>query len=251
MDFEKLNASFADSEETDLSPEQEDTQKDASEKTDDEIPKSPRRIGTLSDYYDDEKGGSQFYEDLKLTRNPEDKVDVAAELEENSDKYQHITKRIEKLEAKEHPLGAARESLGIKHSDGEALSKLKEAKKELEEQRHEIELAGQFNEVLDGFGDMSSEERAQIAKTGKNLKGESIRDTYGNKIRSDVVKELAHLYQKGGRHVTWGQLKKLGKVAERILLDVTTAVKDTVKSIFGGKTSERRGVEGEEQAHAE
>ena len=249
MDFENKNASFAGEEES--SSSREEVPEDAEEETDTELLNSPRRIGTLSDYYDDEKRGSQFYENLETTRNPEDKIDVAVEREEIDNKLGEVTKLIESEEAKEHPLSAARGELGIKHSDGEALSKLKEAKKKLEEQKHDIELAGQFNEVLDGFGDMSSEERAHIAETGKNLKGESLRDTYGNKIRSDVAKELAHLYQKGGRHVTWGQLKKLGKVAERILLDVTTALKDTVKSIFGGKTSERRGVEGEEQAHAE
>lgn len=180
-------------------------------------------------------------ERLKAPRNPDKEVEVVSEREAARKKLEQVAKLIEKEKEKEQPLGAVRQGLGIPHDGGETLKKLEEAKEKLEEEQRHIELASEYNDVLDSFSDLSGEEVRHIAETGKTKKGGSIRNKYGKEIHSNLAKELAHMHSQGGRRVTWREIRELGKVVDRILHDVVLAVKGMFKGSGGG----------EESAHAE
>ncbi len=177
----------------------------------------------------------ELLESLQAPKSPEKEVDVRKGGEQLRAQHQQITKLLEKEREREHSLQGTRAELGVPHENGETLKKLEEAKEQIEENQHEIELAGEFNDVLDSFGDMSSEEREHIARTGKKKNGESIYDKNGKAIGGDLAKELAHLYGKGGRRVTWRELQQLGKVAERLLKDAVSII----KGIFTGSDEEQ------------
>lgn len=204
--------------------------------------------GPLSDADDSETASEQatdaktFFERLQQvqkSRNPEDKVDVAVEREDADKRLRQVSELIEKEKEKTEKLGAVRQGLGVPHEDGGTLKKLEEARETLEEEQRHIELAGEYNDVLNSFSELSREEIEHIVETGKTKKGESIRDKHGKEIHSDVAKELAHIHLNGGRHVTWKALEQLGKVVERILHDVVSAVKGMFKGARGGEEKSR------------
>ncbi|HBV00921.1 MAG TPA: hypothetical protein DEF00_00810 [Candidatus Taylorbacteria bacterium] len=222
------------------------------EQDDDMPPNGQERVATgpLSDADDIEVAPGQaidtktFLERLRQlqeSRNPEDKVNVASERENVDESLGHVAKLIEKEKEKSEKLGAVRQDLGVPHEDGETLQKLEEARKTLEEEQRHIELAGEYNDVLDSFSELSREELEHIAETGETRKGESVQSKYGKEIHSDVAKELASMHLGGKLHVTWGALTKLGQVADKILHDMVSAV----KGIFRGPES------GGKRTHAE
>ena len=221
------------------------------EQDDDASGKSQERTATgpLSDADDIEDKPGQtidaktFLEKLRQlqeSRNPEDKVDVVSEREDVTENLGRVATLIEKEKEQNEKLSAVRQDLGVPHESKETLQKLEEARKTLEEEQRHIELAGEYNDVLDSFSELSREEMEHIAETGKTKKGESIRSKYGKEIHSDVAKELAHMHLCGGRHVTWQALDKLGKVVDRILHDVVSAVKRMFKDSGGGEEKAHR-----------
>lgn len=203
-----------------------------------ERPQNPERIAT-GPFADAEPGEQNadlttLLEQLNAARNPDEKIDVAAERERVGERLGRVTELIEKEKQKESALGAVREELQVPHEASAALSQLEEAKETLEEEQRHIELAEEWNEVLTSFSDLSPEEIRHIAKTGRKLNGESVY-RHGKEIHSDLARELAGMYQKGGRHITWGTLNTLRQVADAILKDVISAV----KGIFRGREHER------------
>lgn len=223
------------------------------EESDDEMsPNGPERAATgpLSDADDietasgpatDAKAFLERLQQVQESRNPEDKVGVASEREGIDKRLEQVTTLIEKEKEESVSLGAVRQDLGVPHESGETLKKLEEAKETLEEEKRHIELASEYNDVLDSFSELSSEEIQHIAETGKTRKREAIRSKYGKEIHADIAKELAHMYKSGGRRVTWREIQTLGKVVDRILHDMVSAV----KGIF------KRSKEGEEKSRAE
>ena len=211
---------------------------------DDDVPlQSPERraTGPLSDAPDEgvELGvdAKTLLEQVEAPRDPEGEVDVASEREHVGKKLEQVTKLIEKEKEKEQSLGAVRQTLGVPHQGGETLKKLEEAEKTLKEEQRNIELASEYNDVLDSFSDLSSEEVKHIAETGKTRKGESIRNKYKKEIHSDLAKELARMHGNGGRRVTWRELQELGKVVDEILKKMVKAVKGIFKGTGGGEGS--------------
>lgn len=177
-------------------------------------------------------------EQLDAARNPDEKIDVAAERERVGGRLEQVAKRIEKEKGKNDALGAARQQLGVPHEGGETLKSLEEARDALEEEQRRIELAGEYNDVLGSFSELSREDIAHIAETGKTIKGESVKNKHGREIRSGVAKELAHMYLSGGRHITWGRLGELWeleKMAEQILHDVASVAKGMFAKREGGE----------------
>lgn len=211
---------------------------------DDDIPPNvPERkaTGPFADYPEDEPTPAinvkTLLEQLNTPRNPDEEVDVTSERESVSENLEHVTKLIEKEKAKSESLNAVRQDLGVPHESGEILKDLEETKEKLKEEQRDIELAGEWNDVLDSFSEpseFSTEEIRHIAETGKTRKGESIRDKYGKEIHSNLAKELAAMHLRGGRRVTWKTMLKLGKVVDQILHDMASAVKGIFKGPEGG-----------------
>ena len=204
-----------------------------------------RRIGPLSDYAD---LGVEFYpkgdassllEKLKTPRNPDEDVKVSEARDSVKEHLGQVAKLIEREKEKEKSLDEVRKDLALPYGEGETLKKLEEARKQLEEDARHIELASEYNETLDSFSDLSSEERKHIAETGKTRKGEYLKDRHGKKIESDIAKELAHLYAEGGRRITWRMARKLGQVADRILHDIVSAVKGVLRGTGNGEGEEK------------
>ncbi len=191
-----------------------------------------RRIGPLSDY----AGlGEEFYsgnveellKQVEVSRNPEEKVNVTEGREKVGKNLQKIDDLIEKEKEKDAALGGVRESLGVPHEGGATLQKLEEAKEHLEQESRDIELAGEFNDILESFDDpshFSSEDIEHIARTGTKKDGSAIHDRHGKEVRGNIARELAHLYGKGGRHVTWGTTKKLSEMVDKILDEMVISV---------------------------
>ncbi|MDO8620172.1 MAG: hypothetical protein Q7R64_02385 [bacterium] len=200
-----------------------------------------RNIGPLSDYAD---LGEEFYpagdasallEKLKAPRNPDAEVQVSEERETVEAQLKQVDKLIEKEKEKEGPLATIRGELGSPHKAGDTLKKLEEAKEKLEEDQKHIERASEYNHTLEELHGYSDEEREHIAKTGKKRDGTYLKDKHDQKVDSHLAKELAHLYQKGGRRMTWGATRRLGQVADQILKDV----KGAIKGIFGLEKKEK------------
>lgn len=214
--------------------------KSEGQEDDDMLPPLPERkaTGPFADYPEDEPAPAidvkTLFEQLNAPRNPDEEVDVASEQERMSENLEHVTKLIEKEKEKGEKLGAVRQDLGVPHEGGETLKNLEEAKEKLKEEQRHIELAGEWNDVLDSFSELSTEEMRHIAETGKTRKGESIRSKYGKEIHSDLAKELAGMHLGGGRRVTWRTLLKLEKVVDQILHDMVSAVKGIFKGPEGG-----------------
>lgn len=206
------------------------------------VERSPegRRIGPLSDYAD---LGEEFYpegdasvllERLKHPRNPDEEIQVSKDRETVEAQLKQVGRLIEKEKEREGALGAVRQRLGSPHEKGGKLKELEEAKEQLEEDAKHIELAATYNDTLDSFSDLSHEEREHIEKTGKATNGKHLYDRHGEKIESDVAKELAHLYKSGGRRLTWGTTRRIGQVADKILHDVVSAVKGVFRGTGDG-----------------
>lgn len=180
---------------------------------------------------------TELLETLKKTRVPEEKVDVASEREAVGERLQHVTERIEEEQQKNESLAVVRQELQVPHETSDTLKQLEEARETLEEEQRHIELAGEYNEVLDSFSDLSLEEISHIAETGKTLNGEVIRTANGKELHADLARELARIHLGGGRRITWGNLHTLRQVIDRILHDVVSVV----KGVFKGAEHERKG----------
>ncbi|HCB35820.1 MAG TPA: hypothetical protein DEP25_04210 [Candidatus Taylorbacteria bacterium] len=178
-------------------------------------------------------------EQLRAFRNPDEEVDALLEQKSVGEDLEKVAKLIEEEKRKNEGLSAVRQSLGVPRENGEIVSKLEEARKTLEEEQRQVELAGEYNDVLSSFSELGSEEVRHIAETGTTSKGETIHNKYGKEIRSNVAKELARIHLGGKRRVTWEALTKLGQVADRILHDLASAVKGIFRSSEGGGAQER------------
>jgi hypothetical protein len=209
--------------------------------------KNPERVATgpLSDTPDTDETPRTFdarkfleeIERLAESRNLDEAVEVDAEKANIGKKLEQVSTLVEKEKEKNGRLSGVRQDLGVPHEDDGTLQKLQEAKEALEEEQRHIELAGEYNDTLESFGNLSGEELRHIAETGMTSKGEKIRDKYGKEIHSDVARELASMYRGGKVHMTWGSLaslKKLEEVATRILHDVGAAVKGVFRGPRGG-----------------
>ncbi|MDO8593924.1 MAG: hypothetical protein Q7R93_00195 [bacterium] len=202
----------------------------------DVVMSSERRIvkGPLADYDEESGDAKAFLDKLSVSRDPSREVDVEGDGDDIGKERKNLDVLIEKEKERERALGDARGGLGIPHEKGDTLKKLEAAKEELEEDARHVELASEYNEVLDSFTSkkISSEERDHIAKTGKMLDGTALK-MHGKEIHSDIAKELGSLHKAGGHRVTWGTLKIIGKVVDRVLNDVVEAAKDLARSLVG------------------
>lgn len=204
--------------------------------------RSPER--TESGPFADAEPGEQevdmatLLERLNTTRNPDEKVDVAAERESVGERLEHVSQLIEKEKRKENTLGAIRQELQVPHETSDTLKQLEEARETLEKEQRHIELAGEWNEVLTSFSELSPDEVKHIARTGRMKNGESVYDKKNRReLDSALARELAGMYVNGGRYVTWGALNTLRQVADAVLNDVVSAV----KGIFKGRGHQRGG----------
>ena len=158
-----------------------------------------------------------------------------------------LDKRIKREEEKETALAAARAGLNAPHEPGETLQELKAAREQLLEDKKHLEFADKHEPVFDELADLSESEREHVAKTGKTKDGRFFHDKDGHRVREDVAKELAQSYIHGGGRLSW-EVSELGKVVEKILHDVTSAVTGTIKSMFMGSSG---GEKGDEQTFSE
>src|SRR3989338_924923 len=149
-------------------------------------------------------------EQLRAFRNPDEEVDALLEQKSVGEDLEKVAKLIEE-----------------------------EERKTLEEEQRQVELAGEYNDVLSSFSELGSEEVRHIAETGTTSKGETIHNKYGKEIRSNVAKELARIPLGGKGRVRWDALTKLGQGADRILHDLASAVKGIFRSSEGGGAQER------------
>ncbi len=164
------------------------------------------------------------------SRDPYARINVEQEEAQNSAHREKVDELIAKAEVEERALAGTRAGLGIPHQGGQ-LAELKEVKKRLDEDQHHIELAAEHEHTLDSLSEFSSEEREHIAKTGRTKEGEYLHDKHGKRLHADLAKELAHMYiRNGGPHMNWGDVLKLGEVADKILHDIVSVV----KGVFGG-----------------
>lgn len=190
-------------------------------------------IGPLSDSF--EERVSEFsapdvaalLEQLRIPREPNKEVDIQVERERVSRKLEQVEQVIKTENEKAAPLEAARQSLGIKQagSAGGTIEKLEKAREKLEKEQRQIELADEYNDVLASFSELSPDELELIQKTGKTKKGELLHNMTGHEIHSDIAKELASLYTRGGRHITWGALTKLSAIVDTLLGDALYPLK--------------------------
>ena len=202
-------------------------------------PKSPERQAT-GPLADEEPGEppvdfEALLEQLSAERNPEEKVNVAAERERVSRGLEHVDTLLEREKEENQSLEAVRQGLQVPHEDSGAVKKLEEAKARLEEEQGHIELAAEWNDVLDSFSELSGGELQHIADTGMTRKGKAIYNKHGKELHSNLAKELARMHLAGGRHVTWGQLRTLRMAVDRILHDIGSVV----KGIFKGSGQEQ------------
>ena len=197
--------------------------------------------GPLADFSEGEVeaglNAQAFLEQIEIPRDPNAPVDVKHEKESVGKKLEAVAALIAKEKEKDGALGNVRAELGVAHETGETLKDLEKAREELKAHERNIELAEKYNDVLDSFGDSSKfsrEDIQSIAETGKTQKGKSVHDRHGKELHSDLAKELGHMYQNGGRQVTWGDLAQLGKIVDKILHDVVSVVKGIFKGTGGG-----------------
>lgn len=210
-----------------------------------------RRIATgefAPDPEDQMRAAEAFLADFETPRDENAEVQVSQELHDVNADIGEVDKRIAKEKEKETALGNVRASLGASHETGETLKELEAAREQLIEDKRHLEFADRHETVFDELSGLSESEREHVAKTGKTRDGRFFHDKDGNRVREDVAKELAQSYIHGGGRLTWGSLRKLGKVVEKILHDVTSAVTGTVKSMFMGSSG---GEKGDGQAFAE
>lgn len=176
----------------------------------------------------------EFLAQMEASRAPEAEVDAPAERERVSREQKRVAALLEEEKERNEKLRAARQGLGIPHEDGERVRELEEAKKRLEEEEHTLELASEYNDVLDSFGQLSKGEIQHIAETGKTSGGESVRSRTGKEVHTDIARELAGLHLRGGRRVTWGTINQLEEIADRVLHDIVSAVRGIFRGPEGG-----------------
>ncbi|MEK7170403.1 MAG: hypothetical protein AAB767_03890 [Patescibacteria group bacterium] len=216
----------------------DDTENDAAE----ELPS--RRIATgpfAPDPEDQLRDARSFLAEVETPRDENAEVRVPEELQDLNTGIGELDKRIKREEEKETALAAARAGLNAPHEPGETLQELKAAREQLLEDKKHLEFADKHEPVFDELADLSESEREHVAKTGKTKDGRFFHDKDGHRVREDVAKELAQSYIHGGGRLSWGSLRKLGKVVEKILHDVTSAVTGTFKSMFTGSRNNENG----------
>lgn len=177
-------------------------------------------------------GVEEFLKKINISHDSSAEVDVVRDAQRVESRRERLEDLIEEEKRSEHSLEQSRAGLGIPHTKGERLRDLEEAKEKLEEEQKHIELAGQFNDVLDDFGDTTKYSKADIksiAKTGKTKDGKAVLDKNGHAIHSDIARELAHLYHSGGRKITWGKAREIGKIVDRLLHDFVEIAKGVVR----------------------
>ncbi|KKW11710.1 MAG: hypothetical protein UY50_C0008G0036 [Parcubacteria group bacterium GW2011_GWA2_49_9] len=198
-----------------------------------------RAVGAFSDFEDD---GSLRYSDtqtllkkIQTPHDPDEEVLVSQELHGINADIGELDKRIARKKEEEAALGNARAKLGAPHEAGEELKELEAAREKLIEDKRNLEFADKHEPVFDELSNLSESEREHVAQTGRTKDGRFFHDKDGKRVREDVAKELAESYIAGGGRLTWGSLRKLGKVVERILKDIT----GVVKGIFRGGEGEQ------------
>ncbi len=210
-----------------------------------------RRIATgpfAPDPEDQVQDDRSFLADFETPRDENAEVKVSKELHDLKADIGELDTRIARKKEEEAALGNVRASLGTPHEAGDTLKELEAAREQLLEDKRHLEFAEKHETVFDELSGMSESEREYVAKTGKTKDGRFLHDKDGKRVQEDVAKELAHSFNAGGGRLTWGSLRKLGKVVEKILHDVTSAVTGTIKSMFMGSSG---GEKGDEQTFSE
>jgi len=205
-----------------------------------------RRIATgpfAPDPEDQLRDTQAFLADLDTPRDENEEMHVPQELHEVNANIAELDKRIARKKEEETALGNVRAGLDVPHETGSTLTQLEAARKRLEEEKRRLEFADMHEPAFDELSDLSSSEQEYIAKTGKTRDGRSLHDKNGERVRENVAKELAHTYMRGGGHLTLKDLRKLEKVADKVLHDVTSAFTGTVKSMFMGSPNPKKGDE--------
>lgn len=207
-----------------------------------------RRIATgpfAPDPEDQMRDIQDFLADIETPRDENAEVRASQELQDVNADIGELDKRIAKEKEKETALESVRAGLKAPHETGDELKRLEAAREQLLEDKKHLEFAEKHENIFNDFSQPSGSDPEHVAKTGRKKDGSLFHDKYGNEVREDVAKELAQSYIHGGGRLTWGSLRKLGKVVEKILSDVTVAFTDTVKSMFTGSSG---GEKGDEQA---
>ena len=186
-----------------------------------------RPAGPLSDYEEGERAAvadvEAFIASASAPRDPEEELDIARDGKSAAENLQTVEQLISKEREKEDALGAVRAELGTPHESGTLLRKLEEVQEKLAREHEQVKLVDKYENVFDEFSRLSHAERARVLKTGKTRDGKYFHDKYGARVRTDVTKELARVFIDGGGRITWGSLRRLRQVVDKILKDVTAA----------------------------
>lgn len=206
-------------------------------------PAEPRKIGHMSDYF--EEGGPEFYptdpkalaallESVHAPRDERKEVDVPYERKRTASALEEVNRAIASEEKRDASLGEVRESLKKPHEKGKELSKLEEAKEKLTEDAEKVELAAEYNDVLESLGTLSDEDLEHIAKTGQTKEGKTLRNKKGKEVKRDAAKQLAALASSGATRLTWGAVNKLYSLVDKVLDDLKEGAKTVARAVFGG-----------------
>ena len=172
-----------------------------------------------------------FVERLSEVRDPDAEVSIG-ELKSVEADIEQAETLIQREKAKDSALGSVRAELDTPHGTSDTLKKLEHAKERLVEEKQHIELAEQYNTVLDRFTelDLSRDELAYMEEHGEMRDNKEVfRDSRKNIVDKQIMKQLAHHYRNGGRRLTWGAAKELGAVANELLKTFTSVVKGIVR----------------------
>lgn len=198
------------------------------------LAENKKSVGPLSDSFEDAGPESsarvniaELLEQLNVSREPNKEVNINDERIRVTERLEKVKSAIKEEKEKSAPFEEARERLGISQtgSGGGIFEKLEEAREKLEKENHQIELAEEYNDVLQSFSEFSLDELKSIQETGKTRDGKEIRNKMGKIIHSDMAKELASFYANGGQRITWGALNKLSAIMDKLLGDILHPIK--------------------------
>ncbi len=139
-------------------------------------------------------------------RNPTEEIDVEGERERIKDRLETVGEAL-------HAEGSAGRS-----ASPEAKT-LEEVQQKLQAEDKKLDVAEEFNEVLDKFSTLDEGELRTIAETGLDKNGKKIEHN-GKHLNSKIAKELAHLASGGVKRLTWGALKEAFALVDAVLNDV-------------------------------
>ncbi len=153
------------------------------------------------------------FRELRSSRDPAEEIDIGTEQTRIAEQLEEVKRTQETAPEEEQP-------------------KLNEIRKELEQDEVRLKLADEYNEVLSELYDLrenTPEEFEAVRKTGRKRNGERLRgrDRF---LSESEAKELASFSKEGGlRRMTWGAFQMLYAMADRVITDALSAVRNILR----------------------